>query len=309
MEKHLQGSVPVTREHKEMFDAAYLHMPPAVSDMVFANLVGWQHYFAYHVLSFRDLLCVHFVSGKRLEILPPLQTKPCTDQEYLTQFLELAEAVRAHCAGNGLEPVFRYFPNTVIARLGGAIQEIIPERDYFDYVYDREEFVTLPGERFSPKRNLINQFKGRYKWEYLPLDEAAIPAAKEYMDKRRLDTEKHLTSKEYCIGCEMLNTFDLGYIGGILKVDGAVVGVTIGSVVERFEYEGGIEPSVVVHFENADISFKGAYQIINQQFCEHLPAHIKFINREEDLGLAGLRKAKTSYNPVRFIEKSVILPK
>jgi hypothetical protein len=107
----------------------------------------------------------------------------------------------------------------------------------------------------------------------------------------------------------MLNNFDASFIGGILLVDGKVAAVTVGSIVERFEYESGIEPSVIVHFEIADVAYKGAYQMINQQFCEHLPAHIKFVNREEDLGLAGLRKAKTSYNPVRFVEKSVITPK
>jgi hypothetical protein len=129
------------------------------------------------------------------------------------------------------------------------------------------------------------------------------------MDKRRQDTSKHLTTKEYCIGCEMLNAFDLGFLGGMLLVGGNVVALTVGSIFERFEYERAIEPTVVVHFENADLSVKGAYQMINQQFCEHLPAHIKYVNREEDLGLAGLRKAKMSYNPARFIEKSIIIPK
>ena len=309
MDRLLPGSVPITGEQKTLFDSVCQNMPPAISDLVFANLIGWQKYYSYHFVNFHDLLCVYFMDGKRMEVLPPLLTASCRDQEYAVQFRQFVELVRSHSAAHGLEPVFRYFPNSVIARLTDAIAVIAPERDYFDYVYDREDLVLLPGEKFSPKRNLINQFKSRYKWEYIPLNESSLGIAKEYMDARRLDTEKHLTTKEYCIGCEMLNAFDLGFVGGILLADGQVAAVTVASLVDRFEYEGGIEPSAVVHFENADISFKGAYQMINQQFCEHLPLYIKYVNREEDLGLTGLRKAKTSYNPARFIEKSIVTPK
>jgi hypothetical protein len=306
MEKFLAGSVPITREHKPFFESAYQAMAPAASDLVFANLIGWQKYFAYHLLVYKNLLCVYFITEKRLEVLPPLLSAPCADGEYLAQFQGLAEVVKLHCAVHALEPVYRYFPNSIISRIAAMVKTVIPERDYFDYVYEREDLVVLPGEKFSPKRNLINQFKSRYKWEYVPLNLASLGLAKTYMDERRLDTTKHLTTKEYCIGCEMLNGFDMGFVGGMLLVDGKVAAVTVGSICERFEYEGGLEPSAIVHFESADISFKGAYQMINQQFCEHLPAEIKYVNREEDLGLQGLRKSKMSYNPARFVEKSII---
>jgi uncharacterized protein len=107
----------------------------------------------------------------------------------------------------------------------------------------------------------------------------------------------------------MKNVDKLNLFGGILFVGKKEVAASVGTIVNNFQYEQGVFPTVVVHTEHALKEFKGSFQIINQLFCKNLPKDVVFVNREEDLGLAGLRKAKLSYNPVKLLKKSRIMIK
>lgn len=107
--------------------------------------------------------------------------------------------------------------------------------------------------------------------------------------------------------CRLTQHYDaLRLCGGLLFVDGKEVAVTIASLVPDFAYPDGVFPTAVVHSERALVEFTGAAQMINQLFSADLPEDIVFINREEDLGIAGLRKAKMSYGPARLLGKSRI---
>jgi hypothetical protein len=109
------------------------------------------------------------------------------------------------------------------------------------------------------------------------------------------------------MACRLMENYAaLEFVGGLLYVDGKVVAATLASIVRDFVYEDGTRVTAVVHHENGLTELKGVYQMINWQFAKNLPADIVYINREEDLGLTGLRKAKLSYHPVMLINKSIV---
>ena len=111
--------------------------------------------------------------------------------------------------------------------------------------------------------------------------------------------ENHDKNAESCVACNYLRLLEeLGVVGGILRVDGKAVAFTIGDQV--------CDDTMVVHIENALTEYDGAYAMINQQFVEHECAHGTYLNREDDMGDEGLRKAKLSYHPVFFVEKGIV---
>jgi hypothetical protein len=95
-----------------------------------------------------------------------------------------------------------------------------------------------------------------------------------------------------------VNLDTVGYLTGVILIDGKMQALSIGGQLGT--------KTVTVHVEKANIEYRGLYQAINNEFCKHMAAHVKRINREEDMGIPGLRKAKLSYNPVKLIEKYIV---
>ena len=114
--------------------------------------------------------------------------------------------------------------------------------------------------------------------------------------------ENHEKNAEMCVTLNSLRLMkELEQIGGVLRVHGEIVAFTIGEEV--------CEDTFVVHIEKAFADIQGAYPMINQQFVAHECQSYKYINREEDTGSEGLRKAKLSYRPVFLVEKGVVKEK
>jgi len=177
----------------------------------------------------------------------------------------------------------------------------IKERDYFDYIYLREDLTTLKGKKFQPKRNHINKFKSRYDYTYLPITPDIVPQCMEVENiwcKANLneDDKEDLTHEHLSMVFALEHFDQLGLIGGAIVVDGKIIAFTYGSPVNNKTFG--------VHVEKADVSYEGIFSVINQEFTARIPQQFIYINREEDLGLAGLRKSKLSYNPVILLEKN-----
>jgi hypothetical protein len=144
----------------------------------------------------------------------------------------------------------------------------------------------------------LNQFLRKYQWEYLPLDPTL---AKECTNSQAewfnlTQSPDHEISEEEEAMALVLNNFSaLKVTGGIIKVEGKIAALAVGEVLN--------DNTVVIHIEKANTEYDGMFPAINQQFAANCWAGYEFINREEDLGLEGLRKAKLAYNPVKMIEK------
>ena len=173
-------------------------------------------------------------------------------------------------------------------------------RGHWDYLYDVSELVTLKGNRFHKKKNLLNQFIKKYAYAYSPLGPDQIDRALSlqsdwctWRDCENLDT---LGSENRAIQRILTHWKDLAdLMGGTLSVEDRMVAYT---VAERLT-----DSVVLIHFEKANPDYRGAYQAINQMFLAHNEHAFKSVNREQDLDDEGLRNAKLSYHPVGFMHK------
>jgi hypothetical protein len=180
-----------------------------------------------------------------------------------------------------------------LARMGYRVEE---DRGNFDYIYSRAELSTLPGPKFHKKKNQINKFLRHHLAEGRPLLEEHLPQALEVLEAWRALRED---PGDYEAAREALERAEeLQLCGGIYYIGGQPVAYTLGE-------ENARGASFVIHFEKAVHAdqYGGIYQFINQVFASILPPKYNTINREQDLGDAGLRQAKESYNPVGFVRK------
>ncbi len=184
--------------------------------------------------------------------------------------------------------------------------EIEYDRDSADYMYESEKLATLSGKKLHAKRNHINKFKATFEdWKYEKLmpenAEECFQMALKWRKENGCDEDEEKNA-EMCVTLNSLRLQkELELTGGLLRVNGEVVAFTIGEPVS--------EDTFVVHIEKAFADIQGAYPMINQQFVEHECMNYKYVNREEDMGAEGLRKAKLSYHPAFLEEKGLVKEK
>ena len=173
-------------------------------------------------------------------------------------------------------------------------------RDHWDYLYSIEELIALKGNRFHKKKNLLNQFIRGYDYDYLPFGPQMIDQAmamqEDWCAWRDCESNDTLASENKAIA-RVLDAWDQlqGITGGALQVDEVMAAYTIAETLP--------DNALVIHFEKGCPDFKGSYQAINQMFLANAPEGPTHVNREQDIGDEGLRKAKLSYHPVDFIKK------
>jgi uncharacterized protein len=172
--------------------------------------------------------------------------------------------------------------------------KIAEDRDNFDYLYSRQDLSELTGKKFHKKRTHLKAFLNNYNYEGRPLLEEHIPDAIHILDSWRQNRDE---PGDYDAAREALEKAEeLQLCGGIYYVEGKPVAYSLGE-------ELSLGRSFVVHFEKAVKEYKGLWQFVNQAFASILPEIYDTVNREQDLGNAGLRKAKLGYRPVDFIKK------
>lgn len=217
------------------------------------------------------------------------------------------EALLADAAERG--DVFRM--HGVTKESAALLETLFPERfiieevrDNFDYIYESERLITLAGKKLHSKRNFINRFRqeNEGRWAYEPITHANLDACwdmnERWCEQYGCDDNESL-AEEACAVRNCFNNFDaLGLSGGMLLVDGRVVAYTMGRPISHETF--------IVHIEKAFSEVAGAYPMINQQFVSHAAADYKYINREDDVGDEGLRKAKLSYKPDILLEKYAV---
>ncbi|GAB6395005.1 MAG: DUF2156 domain-containing protein [Bacteroidales bacterium] len=182
----------------------------------------------------------------------------------------------------------------------------IPARDYSDYIYLREDLVNLSGKKYQSKRNHINKFMKQYAYEYLPITPELVPEcllleSKWYRANRTADDAEELSYERRALTFALQHAGELHLTGGAICVDGQIVAFSFGSPINRNTFG--------VHVEKADIRYDGIYSMMNREFALHVSEQYTYINREEDLGIPGLRKAKLSYHPTVLLEKYTAVKK
>lgn len=170
---------------------------------------------------------------------------------------------------------------------------ICRNRDYEDYVYRADDLRNLTGRRYQPKRNHINRFEAAYDYRYEELTPALAPECMRLEREWRAGHDSHaaeLTAEQRAMQRAFDHFGELELRGGALFVGEKLVAFTIGSAIN--------DEAFCIHVEKADTRYDGAFTMINRLFAQHLPPHYTLIDREEDLGLEGLRQSKLSYHPL-----------
>lgn len=171
--------------------------------------------------------------------------------------------------------------------------QITDNRDDADYVYSANKLCNLPGRHLASKRNHINKFERNGEWEFRKLSRELFAVARDFLDNFYKEKADEDLVKEAIAIEEMFANYDeLGFLGGLLYQHGEPVAFTAGTKLDEDVFD--------VHFEKALSNVEGAYTMVNREFArmvvEEYP-EISAFNREEDMGLEGLRKAKLSYHP------------
>ena len=181
--------------------------------------------------------------------------------------------------------------------------KIEEDRDNFDYVYLRKDLAELKGKDFHKKKTHINKFEKSYdKITIEPLTLENVEDAKKVLEEwNSTKQDSNPENSDYEAALEALSILSrTAMMGIILYVWDEPVAWTLAEITQN-------NKTAVILFEKALASYKGSFQYINYAFAGYLPEYIEFINREQDLGDEGLRQAKMTYKPIKFIKKYRIL--
>ncbi|WP_104750044.1 DUF2156 domain-containing protein [Helicobacter cynogastricus] len=260
-----------------------------VSDVVFNNLYLWRKSREIAYTTSHDCLLIR----TRYPNSAPFYFYPMGtgDKKALIQtLLELESKLELRALEERhKQELETYFPNTF---------HFEAKRDRFDYVYRTAELIALQGKKYHKKKNHLNAFLKQYPhFTYEPISahnrNQTIDVLTEW---RALGQEDSALDHEHQGILDALEVFEeLQLQGGVICIEGCIVALSFG---EKINAE-----MAVIHIEKADPRVRGAYQMINQQLLAHTFKDCPFVNREEDLGIEGLRQAKMGYHPAFLLEK------
>lgn len=288
---------PVTIDDRESLQIFFDKADFRNCDFSFSNIFCWQNAYNTTFAIEDNFLFFHFKSQDH-----PAYLFPIGDGD-LKKAIERLEA-----DAKEREITFRIF--AITQKMFDLIEELMPgefiytkNRDWYEYIYSSEDLISLVGKKYQSKRNHINKFKRTYSWEYLPITRKIIPDCLKLY--RRWCAENGGCNSKSSLVQECIAThraFDnfekLGLIGGALRINGEILAYSYGQPLGKDIFG--------VHAEKSLYEIDGGFTMINQQFAERNCANYPYINREEDLGLESLRKAKLSYQPAILLEKGSI---
>ena len=283
----------LTLSDREAVQAVTLNAGRRNCNYTFANLVGWQFWYYTEVCVLNDTVVLRYThEGERAYMV-------CTAKDISKELLDaLLDDAQGNLTIIGLEDSQASQLYTLNFKLSTKIEQI---RNQYDYIYRRTDLAELHGSHLNAKRNHIHRFRAEHPdFEYRPL-------TPELFNECRRLTEIWHEEKEFSETIEaehrametIFSNWDaLGMIGGSIFIDGKMVAFTYGAAVTN--------DTIDICVEKADRRIEGAFAIINQQFAEHLPEQFVYLNREEDMGIPGLRQAKLSYHPEILLTYNVV---
>lgn len=281
-------------EDKIWVDECLKYVNSLNCEYTFGNLLVWSTAYSTKICRYKDFLICRW--GK--------------DNDYMYSipignggFEDAVEYVIADAKSFGLTPTIYGVTENYKKQLDKFFPDSFSyagDEGYNDYIYSVEKMAELKGKKYHGKRNHINNFKKNnpdWSFELLNSDNIneCIAFHTEWIKEHEDDSDYSYEFEAVLTAFE--NYEKLGFLGGLIRTNGKVIAYTMG---ERHS-----DREFVTHFEKASADLQGAYTIINQEFTKNCLMNYEFVNREEDLGLEGLRKAKQSYNPEIILKKFV----
>ncbi len=279
---------PISIEMRDELYPALNVLPDGISEFTFSNLYLFRETYQYKAshIAGKTFVISGIKEGKAFFFTPCCVPEPATLRELFKTHDYMKNMSETQCLKERV-------------RLEAEGYQVHEDRDNFDYYYCKHDLIELAGKEYHKKRNLVNAFINSYSYEQRILDETNVADAVAILDTWK--QEKGMDG-DYRAAREALDLYHiLGMSGAVYYVDGKPAGYALGEPIAKARM-------FAVHFEKAVGSYKGIYQFINQAFAKALPAHIKHVNREQDLGDEGLRQAKMTYRPAGFVKKYRVLP-
>lgn len=281
---------PITLKDKPVFDKFYEKYPPLHSDYVFTTLISWMDYANYHFTVHKDNLLIYSDIDGQIRFRPPIGKYK---KEVFDEVLALAKKQDSD-----------YPFGMVVEKTKKWMQELYPSfkfvehRGYFDYVYLSKDLAELSGSDYSKIRNRLNKFNRKYKYEVEEINNDNIADIKKFLKRwclwKDCGADPLLDNERKAIIYSMNNFFELGLSGVLIRIADKVEAISV--------FEKTSEDTAVVHYEKAFPDYVGIYKAINQETANILQKKVRFINRESDMDIPGLRRAKKSYRPDHMIK-------
>ena len=289
----------LTCTDKPTFDKFFKSRYCEHSGYTFTNFFMWRKMRNYSWAMEDDVLYIFSENEENFSAWQPIGAQEKM-QDAITKILRVAEENRGE----------KQFKFAVVEKIFADELEMYPhakfnitsEQNSFDYVYLAQDLINLSGRKFHGKKNHLNAFrKENPDAKYVPITEKIIPKCREelnlwYEAHKRVNPDNPFICYEQAAIHEIFDHFEAFKVkGGAILIDGKVAAFTFG---EKLNSD-----TAVIHVEKANPNIRGIYVAINQNFVENEWSDMIYINREEDMGVEGLRKAKKSYRPIKMIEK------
>jgi len=277
---------------KNLLKQKLFKLQPQISEYTFTNLWIWrQHRPVYLSQLDKTVLIFRKNLDGQIYLLPPVGE-------------EMSLLVFEKMRSKGIEDLngLYGFNKEEANKFNEKGLAVIEDRDNWDYVYSVKELVSLEGTKYRKKRQNIHQCLSDHECVYKPITSQIVKECLElqndWCNLRSCISDPGLMSEDWTVK-EILTNFDkLSVFGGATYVDGRIEAFTIA---ERLNSN-----TAVIHFEKANHNIRGLYQLINQWFCKHSLQDYEYVNREQDLGIQGLRRAKQEYYPHHMVEKYTV---
>lgn len=300
----------ITIENRQVLEEYLNGYDYKTSGLSFSSLYMWRDINRFSWKISGDYMLMAGISHLELEdgiiepfLFPPLTKTGTYEPEGLRRAILEAKAIFEEQGFSFSIRLLPFHMMDIIKEAFPGEMKYIDDRPNHDYVYRRQDLVDLKGRDYHGKKNHLNYFHKNFSYEYVTLTSDMAEDAMRFIDEfnRRKEVPEHemlmLNMEEEAMKDVFYNLEKVGYTAGAILIDGKIEALSIGGHLNK--------NTITVHVEKANVNFRGLYQAINNEFCKNVPASIKYINREEDMGIPNLRKAKLSYKPVKMIEKYI----
>jgi uncharacterized protein len=283
---------PIELSHKSLIEPVLVELGPLLTGYTFASFMSWKLIFKYEWAFCQDKTMVFsaLIPGQTIRhILQPVGAFTIECQKMiLSEMAKLDYQIRIYGVSNRFMTRFPEFTSHF---------EIRNDPGLSNYIYRTEDLALLPGRKYAKKRNLISQADNSYSWTSEKITNTCVPECINLLEQiandDQIESDQSLINERLVLDYTLHHFSDLNQKGQVIKVDNKPVAFSI--------YEELNPNTAVVHFEKADRNFKGLYQLINRETSKAIyESGYEYINREEDINLPGLRKAKQSYHPVEL---------
>jgi hypothetical protein len=280
----------ITLEDKVQFKKHYSKYPPPHSDYVFTTMISWHEYVDYYYTFFENNLLIMTKFKGNIQFRPPFGTY---SHQLNKKIMHLAIKEGGHMP-------YAMIPTSIKNNLLQVYPDIkfVGHRDYYDYVYLTSDLAELAGKPYSKIRNRLNKFKKNTQYTVDLITEENFNEVKRFLERwclwKDCRSDEILEHERKAILYSMEHFYELDLKGLFVTINDQIEAIAV--------FEQISSDTIIVHFEKGSPDYDGIYKLINWETAKHMKDQSTYINREGDMGVPGLRKAKLSYRPYHFNE-------